>query len=77
MVKMDEYAKMVVDDDEEEYLENRDIDEMAAHRLDTMAGHRHKISRELSKPDHLRIRNKKHRGRRGSSHGDSTNHTTA
>lgn len=66
MVKMDEYAKMVVDDEEEEYLENRDIDEMAAHRLDTMAGHRHKISRELSKPDHLRIRNKKHRGRRGS-----------
>ena len=56
MVKMDEYAKMVVDDDEEDYLEDRDVDEMAAHRLDSMAGHRHKISRDLSHPDKLRIR---------------------
>ena len=53
---MDEYAKMVVDDDEEDYLEDRDVDEMAAHRLDSMAGHRHKISRDLSHPDKLRIR---------------------
>ena len=44
MVKMDEYAKIDVDEDEQEYLEDRDVDEMAAHRMEAMAGHRHKIS---------------------------------
>ena len=57
MKNVDEYGKMIADDDEVDVLENRDIDEMASHRMDRMgAVARHKISRELSKPDLVRVR---------------------
>lgn len=61
MVKMEEYGKMIADDDEVDVLENRDIDDMAAHRMDRMgAVARHTISRRLSRPDDLvRVRRKK------------------
>ena len=57
MVKMEEYGQ-IADDDEVDVLENRDIDEMAAHRMDRMgAVGRHKISKDLSKPgDVVRVR---------------------
>ena len=55
MVKMDEYAKMVDDDDEVDALESRDVEELAAHRMDRM-GARHKISRDPSRHDMLRVR---------------------
>ena len=54
MVKMDEYAKMVDDDDEVDALESRDVEELAAHRMDRM-GARHKISRDPSRHDMLRV----------------------
>ena len=52
MVKMDEYAKMVADEDELDVLENRDFDDMAAHRMDRMS-RIHKISRDA---DIVRVR---------------------
>ena len=53
-VRMEDYGKMIADDDEVDVLENRDIDEMAAHRMDKMgAVGRHKISRTISKQDDL------------------------
>ena len=52
MVKMDEYAKMIADEDEVDVLEHRDFDDMAAHRMDRM-NRIHKISRDA---DVVRVR---------------------
>ena len=55
MVKMDEYASMVAYEDEVDVLESRDVEELAAHRMDRM-GARHKITRDPSRQDMLRVR---------------------
>ena len=55
MVKMDEYAKMVAYEDEVDALESKDVEELAAHRMDKM-GARHKITRDPSRQDMLRVR---------------------
>ena len=57
MVKMDEYAKMIADEDDVDELESRDVEELAAHRMDRMGAiARHKISRDPSKHDVVRVR---------------------
>ena len=59
MVKMDEYAKMVMDDDELEMqdMDDRDIAEIAGSRYERMGAYaRPKISRDLSGHDMVRVR---------------------
>ena len=54
MVKMDEYAKMVADEDEADVLESRDMEDMAVHRMDRMGAYaRPKISKDA---DMVRVR---------------------